>query len=585
MNPIKQFFFLLDHQAKKAIPFLIIAFLMSSLLDVIGVSLIGVFLGLLTNPTFFLQKLHLFFLLQTFTEKKLIIFSGLLIISAFAFKAVLALFIQTRVIFFCQSLSIRLKKRLMNAFQYAPYTYHLEKNSAHLLSRIQTNLDAYINNVLLPLLTFAANALVAVSILLLLAILHPILTFFLIVMFVLVGMLFDLFFKRKLTSMGKISALSTGEMIKSIHHALYGLTEIRVLGREEYFLNKLTQISAQYAHAAGVLYALQQTPRFLVENMIAIFIIGLSLGGIVVGLSMSSVVAMVGMFAAAGARLLPTATQIISTGNQVRAYFHHTHLVVNEFIELEQLQNLSKRKLVSTPEIKLPFSTISIQEIDYQYPNATHASLNHVSLEIHKGQSIGLIGPSGAGKSSLVNIILGLLEPQQGTILVDGKPIENLRAWLNNFAYIPQTIFLLDDTLQKNIALGIEDEAIDETRIWNAVKMAQLTEVVHQLPQGINTMMGENGVRLSGGQRQRVALARAFYHERDIIVMDEATSSLDHETESEVINTVKRLKGNKTLIVIAHRLTTVEHCDVLYRLDHGRVSAVGSFQEVVGVTN
>ena len=182
-----------------------------------------------------------------------------------------------------------------------------------------------------------------------------------------------------------------------------------------------------------------------------------------------------------------------------------------------------------------------------------------------------------------MNIILGFLEPQQGHILIDGESIKNLRAWLNNFAYIPQTIFLLDDTLQKNIALGIEDEAIDETRVWNAVKMAQLTEVVHHLPQGINTVIGENGVRLSGGQRQRVALARAFYHERDIIVMDEATSSLDHETESEVINTIKRLKGSKTLIVIAHRLTTVEHCDVLYRLDHGRVSAVGSFQEVVGV--
>ena len=385
MKPIKQFFFLLDDKAKKTIPFLIVAFVFSSLLDVVGVGLIGIFLGLLTSPQFFLQKLHLFFLLQVLTEKKLIIFSGLLIIAAFAIKAVLALFIQTRVVFFCQALSIRLKTRMMSAYQYAPYTYHLQKNSAHLLSRVQTNIDGYINNVLLPILTFISNGLVACSILLLLSILHPFLTLFLVGMFVLVGIFFDLFFKRKLSSMGKISALSTGEMIKSIHDGLHGFTEIRVLGREDYFLNRLTQISTQYAHAAGILFALQQTPRFLVENMIAIFIIGLSLGGIAVGLSMSSVVAMVGMFAAAGARLLPTATQIITTVNQIRAYFHHTHLVVNELIELEQLKDLSRRKLVSTQEVKSPFSKISIQGISYQYPNTHYSSLENVNMEIHKG--------------------------------------------------------------------------------------------------------------------------------------------------------------------------------------------------------
>ena len=181
----------------------------------------------------------------------------------------------------------------------------------------------------------------------------------------------------------------------------------------------------------------------------------------------------------------------------------------------------------------------------------------------------------------MVNLILGLIEPQQGQVLADSKPIQNLRAWLNNFAYIPQSIFLLDDTLRRNIAFGLEDDLIDDKQLWNVIEMAQLTEVVQHLPKGFDTLIGENGVRLSGGQRQRVALARAFYHARDVIIMDEATSSLDNETEKEVIETIKRLKGNKTLIVIAHRLTTVEHCDLLYRLEQGGVSAVGSFAEVV----
>jgi len=308
------------------------------------------------------------------------------------------------------------------------------------------------------------------------------------------------------------------------------------------------------------------------------------LGGIIAGLSMVSVMAMVGMFAAAGARLLPTMTQIMSTINQVRGYSHHTKIVYDELVELDCIMHDSEiQQSLATQRGKQEFSCISLHNVTYQYPAAMYSAINNVTLAFCKGQSIGLIGPSGAGKSTLVNLILGFLEPEQGELLVDGNKIENLRAWLNNFAYIPQSIFLLDDSMRRNIALGIDDDKIDEARIRNAVQMAQLTEVVLQLPKGLDTLIGENGVRLSGGQRQRVALARAFYHERDIIVMDEATSSLDNETESEVINTVKRLKGNKTLIVIAHRLTTVEHCDVLYRLEKGSITAMGSFEEVVGV--
>ena len=581
---IKQFFYLLDAPAKKGIPLLILAFIFSSILDVIGVGLIGIFLGLLTNPHFFFEKFPtIAFLLHGISEKKLIIFSGLLIVFAFATKAIITLTIQTKIIFFCQSLAVRLKTRMMMAYQYAPYIYHLEKNSAYLISKIQDNVNSFIGNILLAVLNLISNGLITAAILLFLAFLHPFLTIFLLGMFFLVGFSFDLFVKRKLSTMGKIVALSNGEMIKSIHHGLNGVTEIRVLGREDYFLQCLNKVSYQYAHAAGVIVALQQIPRYLIENMMAIFIIGLSMGGIIAGFGMSSVIAMVGMFAAAGARLLPTVTQIMSTINQMRGSSYHMQLVYEELNRLDTMAlDIAKLKSLSQNATKLPFSAIQLKHIAYQYPNTTHYALQDIDITLSKGQSIGLIGPSGAGKSTLVNVILGFLEPQKGELCVDGQSILHLRAWLNNFAYIPQSIFLLDDTLRRNIALGIVDEEIDEIQIWNAIKLAQLVEVVHQMPNGLDTFIGENGIRLSGGQRQRVALARAFYHERDIIIMDEATSSLDNETEKEVINTIKRLKGDKTLIVIAHRLSTVEHCDVLYRLEKGCITAIGSFQEVVG---
>ncbi len=580
---IKQFFYLLDAQAKKAVPLLLMAFVISSILDIIGIGLIGMFLGLLINPHFLQIKFpHVALFQSDFSEKKLILVSGLLIVVAFAVKAVISLFIQTRVVSFCQSLSLRLKTRMMHAFQSAPYVYHVQKNSTVLLSHIQESINNYIMNVLQPTFILISNSFIAIAILIFLGVLHPILTIFLLLMFTLLGCGYDFYAKRHVDVLGKTVAHTASGILKNIQQGLYGLTEIRVLGKEPYFLNQVTQVASQYTHAYGVLTALQQMPRYLVENLVAIFIVALSLGGIAMGIPVSNIVAMAAMFAAAGARLLPSVSQSMTSLNQIRGSAFHMQLIYDDLIELDALLLHAKLNLSDTTQGKQDFKEIQLDGVSYQYPEMKLLSLVDVNLKILRGQSIGLIGTSGAGKSTLVNVILGFLEPCAGQVLIDGKPLTHLRPWLNNIAYIPQTIFLLDDTLCKNIALGVEDDAIDEARLQNAVNMAQLSEVVINLPQGLNTTIGENGVRLSGGQRQRVALARAFYHERDVIIMDEATSSLDDETEAEVIDTIQRLKGDKTLIVIAHRLSTIEHCDKLYRFEKGRVVAEGSYQDVVG---
>ena len=252
--------------------------------------------------------------------------------------------------------------------------------------------------------------------------------------------------------------------------------------------------------------------------------------------------------------------------------------IYSELKALEQLKHLS---MPFPNSKKLPFSIISLQNVSFNYPNRKMNALNHIDFTMQKGQSVGIIGASGAGKSTLVNILLGLLEPQKGNILIDGQPITNMREWVNNFTYIPQDIFLLDDTIKNNIALGIEKSEIDPKQLETAIQMAQLEQVIQDLPQGIETQIGEKGMRLSGGQRQRIALARAFYHDKDIVVLDEATSSLDHETEREIIHSIKRLQGIKTLIVIAHRLTTVQHCDIIIKLAQGQIIQKGSFHEVV----
>jgi ABC-type multidrug transport system fused ATPase/permease subunit len=227
------------------------------------------------------------------------------------------------------------------------------------------------------------------------------------------------------------------------------------------------------------------------------------------------------------------------------------------------------------------FRSLVLDRIRFTYPNASAAALDDVFLEIRAEESIGLVGPSGSGKTTLVDVLLGLLEPQQGEVLYNGRPLkETLAQWRAQVAYLPQQVFLVDDTLRRNVALGVEDEEIDAERLKEALRQARLAELAAQLPEGVETIIGERGVRLSGGQRQRVAIARAFYHRRSVLVMDEATSALDNETEREIVEEIRRLKGEKTLIVIAHRLTTVEHCDRIFRLKDGRIVEQGTYGEV-----
>lgn len=581
---IKKIYYLLDSQFKKAIPFLIGLFIFSSFLDVIGIGLIGVFAALLIDPSFLVKKVpSIAFLSSVLFGKEAIVIFGIVLICAIAIKSVIIIAIQKKTLYLVQSFNFRLKSKLIKAYQSAPYIYYLHKNSNELMSRIQDNTNAIINNLVMSSLTLISNSLMLCFILLFILYLHPIATLSLLGLFIGVLFLYDFFIKKDLSSVGKIVAASSGDINKSIRHTLHGIAEIRVLGKETYFLEILKEKYRQHIDAGSVIYAQQLIPHYLIENTVAIFAIMVGLVGLFLGYSAISIVTLVGIFGVVGIRLLPIVSQMMTSLNQFRAGYPNLNLIYNEFKEIEQhIQNSKQINLTFDCLDKLEFSYIQINDASYCYPGLNYPVLKDINLKIYKGQSIGLIGPTGVGKSTLINLVLGFLEPQQGQLLVDGNPIKDLRKWLNNFAYIPQSVFLLDDILARNIAFGIEDSKIDNKKLWDAIDMAQLSDVIQHLPDGIDTSVGENGIRFSGGQRQRIALARAFYSERDIIVMDEATSALDNETEKEVINTIKQLKGKKTLIVIAHRLSTVEHCDILYRLENGIISKVGSFDEVVG---
>lgn len=577
----KKFFFLLDDKAKKELPMLFFIFLSSSFLDVIGIGLVMGFLALIVNFNTVIHKLpsNIQTIVSYFSSKEVIFFIGISLVLAFVFKGFWGIYSQRKLVLFTSRFSLRLKMRLMRDYQNADYSFHLKKNSAYLINKVALT-DGFANSTLFASLNIVASLLVTLGVIGCLVFFHPLITLFLMIMVGLIFMLYEMFIKNNVIKMGKIIATSGGEINKSILQALGGFKEIRVLGKEIFFLNKVENVAYNYSQAVSTSNSLQLIPRYAVESAASIFLVALVLSALLVGASPLSMIPTLGVFSAACIRLLPTISQLIAQFSQLRSAGYATGLLYDEIYELEEncKTNFSKNNIKNHQT----FLQFALKDVSYHYENAKSDALKDVNLTFLRGQSVGLIGSSGSGKSTLVSIILGLLTPYSGEVLVDHHQIKNLREWLNNFAYIPQAIFLLDDTLKRNIAMGTEDVKIDNQRLNNAIEMAQLSDVVAELPDGVNTLIGENGVRLSGGQRQRVALARALYYEREIIVMDEATSSLDNETEHEVINAIKKLHGVKTLIVIAHRLTTIQHCDIVYKLDKGKVVASGAFDEVVG---
>ena len=579
---LKQYFFLLDREAKKQLPFLFLIFLSSSFLDVIGMGLISAFLLLIVNFDSVIHKFPVYLqnTFNHFTHNQTIFSIGIGLVIAFIFKGFWGVYSQKKLVHFTAQFAVRLKMRLMMDYQNASYAFHLRQNSAYLINKISLA-DSFAGGALATILNFVLSILVTVGVIGCLLVIHPLITLFLTIMVGLIFISYEFFVKKSIVKMGRVMAESGGEINKSILQALGGLREIRVLGKEFFFLNKVKTVTQGYSYALSIHNSLQLIPRYAVEAVASIFLVALVLGALLLKISPLSMIPTLGLFATACIRLLPTVSQLIGQSGQLRSASYATGLLYTEISELENHHKTSLNCDFNMTE-KLRFSVFSLQNISFQYINTKHNALTNLNLTLFRGKSIGLIGQSGAGKSTLVNILLGLLTPDLGELLVDGLPVKNTRAWLNNFAYIPQSIFLLDDTLKRNVAMGTEDKYIDEQKLNEAIEMAQLSDVVADLPNGVDTLIGENGVLLSGGQRQRVALARAFYYDREIIVMDEATSSLDNETEREVINAIKRLHGVKTLIVIAHRLSTIQYCYVIYKLEKGKIVAQGTFGEVVG---
>jgi ABC-type multidrug transport system fused ATPase/permease subunit len=500
------------------------------------------------------------------------------LVAVFLIKNSFLAFLVWRQVSFAYGVRVQLSQRLFTTYLRQPYTFHLQRNSAQLIRNVTSEVNMFtiaINSILL----ICAEFLVLLGIVILLFLVEPLGA--LLVVVVLGGAAWGFYrvTRTRITRWGKALQYHDGLRIQHLQQGLGGAKDVKLLGRESEFLKQYRVHNVQSGRAVQFQSAMQQFPRLWLELLAVsgLAILVLSMFG--QGQDTSRIIPTLALFAAAAFRLIPSVNRVLSAVQSLR---YNLPVIDNVHEELKLDLSEAESKLRQDSVHATIFKTdIRLSGIAYTYHGASTAALDGLSLIIKKGEFVGFIGPSGSGKSTLVDVILGLLPPGSGEIRVDGQDIQqNLRAWQDQIGYVPQTIYLTDDTLRRNVAFGLPDDGIDDVAVGRAIKDAQLEEFVASLPEGLQTIVGERGVRLSGGQRQRIGIARALYHDPSVLVLDEATSALDTATEQEVMKAVVALRGNKTILIVAHRLSTVEGCDRLYRLEQGRVVAVSTPAEM-----
>jgi ABC-type multidrug transport system fused ATPase/permease subunit len=549
--------------------------LAQALFQVIGITSIFPFLAIAAEPErirrshFGTQFLNLF---PPMENRQLLLVAGIIaIVALFLSNAVnlLSEYARTR---YAQNFAHWLRVRLLRRMASQPYTYFLERNSGDLLKKVMGDVTNYASGVLLPLLDTVARALTAVLLLATLFLVQPVIA---ISAAVILGGFYAVTFQlltRKRREVDENLKTHVAGSYREAHQMLAGIKPIKVHRAEEHFLARFANPSAITARM------LARTPVF--ANSARYFVEPLAFGGLVVavlvlaarGRDFSDILPNLGVMALAGYRLLPSIQLVYAQLTQVSSMRHAVDEVYDEFVAAESdksVEPAATREVFARAQPLRWNDAIRLHEVSFCYPSAVRAALNGLCLSIPKNTSLGVVGPTGSGKSTLVDLLLGLYQPTTGEVLIDARPLipELVPSWQASIGYVPQDIFLIDDTIARNVAFGLPDSEIDPARLHEACAMAQILDFLEtELPEGLNTNVGERGIRLSGGQRQRIGLARALYHRPSLLILDEATSALDVATEAKLLEALRGLAGKVTMVVAAHRLSAVAGCDQLIDL-------------------
>lgn len=570
---------LLDAKQKRIMVVIVFLMLIGGVLESLSISVVIPVVSVLLDPKAvetneLLAAIYNGLRLQNVTQFTVVMLVAL--IGAFILKN-LFLFLQNVVqLKFVYTNQFATSRRMMINFMKRPYEYYLNADTAV----IQRNITSDVNNMyglILSVLQLISEAVVFACLVAVLLVVDAKMIMTIAVLLVAVLLLIKVVLKPIMVKAGQENQDYYSGLYKWIEQSVMGIKEIKIANKEQYFISEYAKCGFGYVNAVQKYNLFNSTPRLLIET---VCIAGLVLYMMIVMLQGAAVTEMIPQlttFGMAAMRLIPSANRINNYLTSI-SYFEPFFMGVSDHLQEEindknmvyDAEAYNKKKIVEKLDIR---KEIKLEDITYKYPNSEQLIFDHADMVIPVGSAVGIVGSSGSGKTTVVDILLGLLKLQTGKIYADGIDVkEHYEEWLKNIGYIPQTIFMIDSTIRKNVAFGIADEDIDDERVWAVLKEAQLDEFVRSLPEGLDTGIGERGIRLSGGQRQRIGIARALFEDPEVLVLDEATSALDNDTEAAIMESINRLHGKKTLIIIAHRLQTIEKCDIVYRVENGKVS-------------
>ena len=564
---------LLDRKQKVTMAGLLVMMLIGAVLEVASIGIVVPVVTIVMDENAVrdggVLKL-LYYLLPVESVRQFTVVIMLSLIGMFILKNVFLYIQQKFMLSFVYGNQFSTSERMMKNYLRKSYEFYLNADTAV----VQRNITSDVNNMyalILALLQLLSEGIVFVCLVAVLFWQDPVMTVLVTLVLLAVLLIIKVVLKPIMHQAGEDNQNFYSGLYKLISQTVLGIKEVKIAGKEQYFVDEYETCGKGYVNAVQRYSLFNNIPRLLIETVMIICMVSYMLYLLLKGTGVETMIPTISAFGVAAMRLLPSATRINNQLNTI-AFSEPFFMGVSDNLQDEiNGQNIDMSFAKETDE-KLPVKDkIELKDISYSYPNTEKLIFDHADLTIPVGSSVGIVGASGAGKSTVVDILLGLLKARSGHIYADGTDVmKHYRAWLKNVGYIPQMIFMLDGTIRENVAFGVHKKDIREDRIWEVLKEAQLDEFVKSLPEGLDTEIGERGIRLSGGQRQRIGIARALYEDPEVLILDEATSALDNDTEAAIMDSINRLHGRKTLVIIAHRLQTIEKCDMIYRVENGK---------------
>ena len=570
----------------KQLAILLLLILIGVLFEMIGIGLIIPIIVSILDPEFLDKYPEIGSVVGEIIEptyENIIIYGMLSLLLFYLVKTAYLVYLSYRQGVVIYSIKEEVSRRLFVGYMNKPYAFYLAYNSAQLIRNLTTEVG-YFSIVLRAGSTLIVDGMVLIGVAIMLLYIEPVGTLIISIIIGVSAIVFQYATKDQLLKYGESRQYHEGRRLQHIQQGISSVKDVRILAREKEFIDQFNSDNVKGIEAERFQFILASIPRLWLEFVVIVGLAALLFVLLLNESSPGSISLILGVYAIAIFRLLPSVNRLLAAVQQLRYCWPSVNVVAKELslIKHEEII-LNKKQNVTNKLQKINLEKrISLCDLIFIHDGAESPTLDNININIAHGHCVGIVGGSGAGKSTLIDVMLGLLTPTDGHIRIDGVDIQdNLKEWQQKIGYVSQHIYLTDDSLRRNIAFGLTDTKIDNIAIDKAVDAAQLRQLIDELPEGMETLVGEHGVRLSGGQRQRIGIARALYHNPEVLILDEATSALDHSTESEIMQTIKALHGNKTIVIISHRESTLLDCDYIYRIEHGKIVNEGDYKEVI----